>query len=432
MSQMVDPFILAATWHGDVAEAKRILELHPDVATANVYTGALAGNLPALAAQLDADVSLAKTVGGPYAATALTYLCMSVFLRSDKEREDEFVASAELLIKCGADVNQGFQSTGQWPDYETPLYGAAGIAHNERLTRLLLQHGADPNDGEAAYHCPESYDNGAMRAMVESGRMTKDSLTMMLIRKHDIHDYEGARYLLEHGADPNALEEKGWYPLMHALMRCNHIRMIELLLDHGTDPTLVHKGHTGIQLAVTEGRRDVLELFRSRGYRLEFQGFHELVYACAMGDQARARELATKDHLDQLRMFAGHLLAKFTSSGNLDGVKCMLSLGISADTPFAAGDGYFGIPRGSVPLHVACWRSQPAIVRLLIEQGADVNRVDANGSTPLMLAVRAATDSYWLDRRTPESVEALLAAGAHKYGVKLPTGYEAIDRLLSS
>jgi len=55
-----------------------------------------------------------------------------------------------------------------------------------------------------------------MQLLVETGRVTGHNLTMMLIRKHDWHDYEGAKYLLEHGASPNGERDRGWYPLHHS------------------------------------------------------------------------------------------------------------------------------------------------------------------------------------------------------------------------
>jgi len=69
-------------------------------------------------------------------------------------------------------------------------------------------------------------------------------------------------------------------------------------------------------------------------------------------------------------------------------------------------------------------------VKLLLERGATVNGPDGRGRTPLALAVRACVDSYWTERRSPESVEALLAAGASLDGVTVPSGYAAVDALL--
>jgi hypothetical protein len=50
----------------------------------------------------------------------------------------------------------------------------------------------------------------------------------------------------------------------------------------------------------------------------------------------------------------------------------------------------------------------------------------------LALAVRACVDSYWKGRRTPESVEALLEAGASVRGVEFPSGYAEVDELLKA
>jgi hypothetical protein len=97
---------------------------------------------------------------------------------------------------------------------------------------------------------------------------------------------------------------------------------------------------------------------------------------------------------------------------------------------YEQGDGYFGVARNSMALHVAAWRARHATVRLLIERGAPSDVRDGAGSTPLALAVRACVDSYWSDRRSPESVDALLQAGASLRGIEFPSGYEEVDALL--
>jgi ankyrin repeat protein len=97
---------------------------------------------------------------------------------------------------------------------------------------------------------------------------------------------------------------------------------------------------------------------------------------------------------------------------------------------FSEGDGYFDIATNSLAIHVAAWRANHAIVRLLIERGSPVDAPDGKGRTPLALAVRACVDSYWMDRRSPESVQALLNAGASVKGVAFPSGYAEVDDLL--
>ncbi len=105
------------------------------------------------------------------------------YLRRDATRSEAFVAAARALLDAGADPNAGFWTTGSYPEFETALYGAAGVAHHPELTQLLLERGADPNDEEAVYHSPETDDNRAMALLVESGRLTNENLVMMLVRQ---------------------------------------------------------------------------------------------------------------------------------------------------------------------------------------------------------------------------------------------------------
>ena len=50
----------------------------------------------------------------------------------------------------------------------------------------------------------------------------------MLIRKHDWHDYEGAKFLLVQGANPNLQRRQGLRAMAHAIARDNRLEIIEL------------------------------------------------------------------------------------------------------------------------------------------------------------------------------------------------------------
>ena len=129
---------------------------------------------------------------------ALTYLCFSKYLRLDRARTDGFVRAATALLDAGASARTGFWEANHRPEpeWESTLYGAAGVAHHAELTRLLIERGADPNDEETPYHTPESFDNAALKILVESGRLTEESLATMLLRKADWHDTDGIEFLL--------------------------------------------------------------------------------------------------------------------------------------------------------------------------------------------------------------------------------------------
>jgi ankyrin repeat protein len=437
MPEVRQEFIEASIWHGSLDRANTLLASHPELANRDIHLAAIVGDDAAVRGFLARDPASVTAKSGPHEADALNYLCLSKFLRLDPTRSDAFLRAATALLDAGADPNTGFWTKGEHKEFETALYGAAGVAHHAAMTRLLLERGADPNDGEAVYHTPEGYDNAALQLLVETGKLRSESLSLMLLRKIDWHDLDGIRYLLEHGADSNGTWGRGgWRPLHHALTRSNWLEIIEALLDKGADPRLESDGMNAIVLAAREGRNDVLAALAQRDVSIdrELHGVDRLIAACAMDDTATIRAIATSAPELREQIIAtpmgGNLLAKFAGNDNAAGVRQLLDLGVAVTAPFAEGDGYFDEPKGSLAIHIAAWRAYPEIVKLLIERGSPVDLPDAKGRTPLALAIRAAVDSYWKYRRTPDSIAALLTAGASVRGVPFPTGYAEADDLL--
>jgi ankyrin repeat protein len=136
--------------------------------------------------------------------------------------------------------------------------------------------------------------------------------------------------------------------------------------------------------------------------------------------------------VSEVRSEGGKLLAEFAGNGNTDGLRNLLDLGVNVKALYKEGDGYFGVAKDSTALHVAAWRARHGTVKFLLERGAPINVSDGEGRTPLALAVRACVDSYWSYRRSPESVEVLLRAGASVSRINFPCGYAEVDALLKS
>jgi ankyrin repeat protein len=293
----------------------------------------------------------------------------------------------------------------------------------------LLEHGADPNDGEAAYHTPERYDNGALKALVESGRVNADSLTTMLARKHDWHDYDGITWLLAHGADPNRMSHWGRRALHQALERNNPVRFVEVLLDHGADPLLADKlGKSAVARAARMGRGDVLELFERRGVPRVLEQDDALLAACARGDEAGARALLTIDSalVRRLEEEDRGILADMAGAGNTDAVRILLDVGFDIASRTTRGGA-----TDDTALHIAIWRSRHAVAKLLIARGAPLEATNRKGETPLAHAVRGTLQSEWTLGRSTETIAALLAAGARVEAVShFPCGDEETDELL--
>jgi len=422
---------------GTLEHAEMILSRYPEVAKSNIYTAAILADEATVREFLARDAGSATAKGGPHGWDALTYLCFSRYLRIDKARSEAFVRTAFTLLDAGASAKTGWvemiDHPTPRPTFESAIYGAAAIARHAELTRLLLERGADPNDEETPYHVPEGYDNTVMQVMLESERLNAASLVTMLVRKADWHDEEGMRMVLERGGDPNAMPIWGNSALQHSIRRDNGIEMIESLMDFGGDPTVKNKkeGRTAIMMAARRGRGDALRLFEERGFTVGNEGVDVLIAACAMGDQEHAKRLATDPNLvRELLEDGGTLLAEFAGNGNVEGLRCLMDLGVGVDARYQHGDPYFGIAPDSTAIHVGAWRGWPASVKELIAHGADVNARDGKGMTALQLAVKACVESYWKRRRSSEWIEPLLHAGARPEGIEIPTGYDEADELL--
>src|SRR4029077_11138973 len=276
---------------GTLDGAAGILAAYPEVATGDIYAAASLGDDATVRRFLALDRANATVKGGPRGWDALTHLCFSRYLRLDPARSAGFVRAATALLDAGASANTGWYEANHQPspEWESALYGAAGVAHHAELTRLLLERGADPNDEETPYHAPETYDNGALRALVDSGKLSADSLATMLLRKADWHDSDGSKFLLEHGADPNRMTRWRHTALQHAVQRDNAVENIELLLDHGAD------GKSAVTMAARRGRRDVLALLERRARAVERAGLDRLIAACARNDRASVTSIARRE-----------------------------------------------------------------------------------------------------------------------------------------
>jgi len=265
---------------------------------------------------------------------------------------------------------------------------------------------------------------------------------MMLLRKTDWHDYDGIKWLLERGIDPDVMTRWGKTALHNAILSDNDLGIVELLLDHGANPGRIAErpsrspqwspGQSAIVMAARRGRGDVLASLERRGISVTLEGLDRLLAACARHDGDAARAIAAGEPLlvSELIASGGGILATFAGVGNAEGVRLLLDVGAPIDAVWAEGDGYFDEATNSLAIHVAAWRARHATLRVLIERGSPIDVMDGKGRTPLALAVRACVDSFWTDLRSPESVRALLDAGASTKGIAFPSGYADVDALL--
>src|SRR4051794_15846142 len=146
MDGQVKEFVRAAT-SGRRARAETLLAAHPGIAQ-DPYVRLVRGE------GWDGDVHAA---GGPNGWAPLLYVCFSEFASVDLARD---------LLARGADPNVTFRNEyGDMP----ALYGAAGVIHNRELTRLLLEAGANADDGEAPYPPTQARRPGSLALGLPAG-----------------------------------------------------------------------------------------------------------------------------------------------------------------------------------------------------------------------------------------------------------------------
>ncbi|MEH2575656.1 ankyrin repeat domain-containing protein [Bradyrhizobium sp. AZCC 1708] len=275
----------------------RMLAEDPGLVAGDPYLACAIGDESALRQATQTDPSWVNRPGGPLQMSPLFAVAHSGLLRVDEFRE-RLHGSAQLLIAAGADVNQRIYS--RWPpaslekpDMRYPLstlYGAAGANHDLTLTKLLLDAGADPNDGESLYHSLEN--PACTRLLLEHGARIAESNA--IYRSIDLEDDTALKLLLAQGGDPNEPSRNApltdWgSPLAWAIYR-RRPRHVKALLDAGADPSRsTPEGLSPYRLALQFGLTEAAALLRAQTDAPDISDDERFVVACARGDFAAPR-----------------------------------------------------------------------------------------------------------------------------------------------
>jgi len=355
------------------AVAARMLAEEPALATRDPYLACAIGDESALRRAIETDRSWINRAGGPLRLPPLIAVTHSSLVKLPEFREG-LHCSARLLLESGADPNQAIGS--RWPpaslaepSSDSPLlalYGAAGQNHDPELTRMLLEAGADPNDGESLYHSLESL--ACTRLLLEAGARFEG--TNAVYRVLDLDDVAALRLLLEHGADPNEPARSSpiadfGSPLLWAIRRRRSLEHIEALLSAGADPrTTTPDGVTAYRLALRYGLGNVAALL-ARLTAEELSDQERFLAACACGDEHEARVLLSTraDLLGTLPESVLRMLPELAAEGARDAVKTMVKLG----WPIEARGGDWN----ASALNLAVFRGDAELTSFLLEHGAD-------------------------------------------------------------
>jgi ankyrin repeat protein len=344
----------------DIAE--RLLAHDPSLSSAGLDVALVLGDSDAVAEALRKDPDLvSKRLG---ARRPLSHACHSAFLRPDSPRAPGVRRVIELLLDHGADVNETFENEfGDMP----VLYGAAGVAHDPETTRLLLDRGANPNDGESLYHSMEADDDACAELLLARGATVRD--TNALGYAIALHSVRKLRLLLEKGdlvpEDPE---------IRNALLWAGDPEMVRMLIAYGADLNARDEhGRTPYMRAARFRDPTTKELLAAAGASTELDPAADYMGAVVRGELERAAEIRAAHPDLQLTDDDKEDLPRWASAGETEIVARLLDAGIPIEAR--------GV-NGGTALHYAGMWGHPSTLRLLLDRGADLEASSDLG-TPL-------------------------------------------------
>lgn len=363
------------------AEAGAMLAASPELADKDIWTAAAAGNFAHVRRLLDDDPSLVDRLGGPFDWAPLLYVAYSR-IHVDAPQCSP-LRTAAILLERGADPNAGYLWDGTYPF--TALTGALGGGEDKTnqpphrdavaLARLLLEAGADPNDSQALYNRQFDPDDSHLRLLIEFG-LGKG-------RGGPWH----TRLNSSQGTPAQLLEDQ-----LSVAAAGNRPEWARLALAAGASPDgkgtahPIFKGATPYGLAVHRGNREVADILLAAGATPAVLDPVDQFLAACMAMQLDEVERLAADRpgvAAEAVTRRPHAVADAAELGRPELVHLLVRVGFDVN-----------VLGRTTPLHQAAYNGDVAVVRTLLELGADPDRRDRSyGSPPLAWAEHARQDA---------------------------------------
>jgi ankyrin repeat protein len=311
------------------------------------------------------------------------------------------------LLAHGADPNTRYP----WHHHgvrRPALWAAVCVAQLPPLAELLLESGADPNDGVTFPLAAGGGDIASLELLHTHGAdvnqpwATDGSATLYSIMSWS-DTPTGIRWLLEHDADPDPVFAPNGETPLHVAARRWQPDVAEALVRRGADVSRRRvDGRTPYEIAELSGNPSVAAVLAQLGGATDLRPVDRLVAAAARGDRHTVESLL-KAHPDSRAEFAPeHYAALYNAAERGDGpvLELMLRCGLDPNR----GDDDIG----KTALHAAAMEGQAEAVRVLLAHGASVTTRDREFHAQPLVWAAEGSRSHGENGRDYESVGRLL------------------------
>ena len=263
---------------------------------------------------------------------------------------------------------------------ENTLLDAAERGDRAAVARLLAK-GANPNatgpDGTTAImYAAANDDLELVRALIKAGanvKLTNQFGTTALTEAAIIGSAPIVDALLKAGADPNTRNPEGETPLM-AVARSGKVDAAKRLLEAGADINAKENfgGQTALMWAAAQGQAEMVELLAASGADLNARGVI----------RQWERKVITEPRPKDMNKGGFTALLYAAREGCVDCARHLIAAGADPDLED---------PERIAPINMALLNLHFEFAAYMIKAGADVNRWDLFGRSPLYMAADVST-----------------------------------------
>jgi ankyrin repeat protein len=328
--------------------------------------------------------------------------------------------AVSFLLSNGADINLRDENS-QLPIHIAIDYGALNALRTLPLTADDFNTN-DFNDKSLIKLAVDSEDGALLRTLLEIENSLGPGHIGSLSHVVGTHDTHLIRQLLDHGAELNTKDQKGFSPLREAVVKRN-LEAAALLVERGADlESKCSLGITPLAFAAKSNDLEMARLLIRHGANLNatetVNGCPILIAAAECGHvdmvdlmiqsgcdiHCRTLEGNTALHVAAQKrqpevirsLIQGGLPIDVGGKENQSALYCASRLGLSniASMLIDLGADLNRVTdSGFAPLHDVAESDKVMVMYVLLKHGANINCADSSGRTPVMMAASGGSES---------------------------------------